>query len=307
MTGMQNNHIIADALAEYRNSPLLEELIRISGRDVTRALTGVQPLIAAYSHGSLGKPKRLFTRAWGRENSLLPLPGGHGQNFIALKETYKDLYRRGYRYAYLSNIDNLGNTVDPRTLALTALSGKQGAFEFSFKTPVDVKGGVLIRDDGNRLNAVDIGAAVSQAEIAAAEEEGKPILFNCATGLFDLSYLFEEIERIIRDLPTRFSDQDKDAGKYSQAEQITWEIIGMMDDPLILGVDKRRRFIAAKIFLENLISSGIGLDSPAYPEEFRPLAVSLHWGLENLLDRVYGMKKVGFTWKPKSVEELEDS
>jgi UTP--glucose-1-phosphate uridylyltransferase len=304
MTGMQNAHLIAEALDEYRSSPLLKELIEATGRDVTRVLTGVQPLIAAYSHSSLGSPKKLFTRAWGRENSLLPLPGGHGQNFIALKEIYRDLYRRGYRYAYLSNIDNLGNTVDPRSLALTALSGKRGAFEFSFKTPVDVKGGVLIRDDRHRLNAVDIGAAVSQEEIAAAEGAGKPILFNCATGLFDLSLFFKEIDRIIRELPTRFSDQDKDAGKYSQAEQITWEIIGMMDDPLILGVDKRRRFIAAKIFLENLISSGIGLESPAYPKELRSLADSLHRGLEKLLEEVYGMKKEASLWKPKSVEEL---
>ena len=29
----------------------------------------------------------------------------------------------------------------------------------------------------------------------------------------------------------RFSDQNKDAGHYSQAEQVTWEVIALMEDP----------------------------------------------------------------------------
>jgi hypothetical protein len=304
MTSVYNNETIAEAYEHYRSSPLLEDLISATGIDVTEALTGIQPLLAAYTHSDEGEPKGIFTRAWGKENTLLPLPGGHGQNFVALRDIYVDLYRSGYRYAYLGNVDNLGNTVDPKTLALTALSGRSAAFEFSFKTPVDVKGGVLIEDRSGKLNAVDIGPAVSKEEVARAEEEGKPILFNCATGLFDLSYLAEHIDSVIRDLPIRISDQDKDAGKYSQAEQITWEIIGMMDDPLILGVDKTKRFLASKLFLENLVTSGTGLESSEYPEELRPLATRLKGGLEELLRGTYGMKLESGRWIPRTPEEL---
>ncbi len=304
MTSVYNNETIAEAYEQYRSSALLEGLITATGLEVTDALTGIQPLITAFTHSDAGEPKGIFTRAWGKENTLLPLPGGHGQNFMALRDIYVDLYRSGYRYAYLGNVDNLGNTVDPQTLALTALSGRSGAFEFSFKTPVDVKGGVLIEGRNGKLNAVDIGPAVSKEEVAQAESEGKSILFNCATGLFDLSYLAEHIDSVIHDLPIRISDQDKDAGKYSQAEQITWEIIGMMEEPLILGVDKTKRFLASKLFLENLMTSGTGLESDEYPEELRPLATSLKGGLERLLSETYGMKMENGRWLPKSPEEL---
>ena len=39
-----------------------------------------------------------------------------------------------------------------------------------------------------------------------------------------------------QNLPVRFSDQDKDAGRYSQAEQVTWEIIGMLEDFISLAL-----------------------------------------------------------------------
>ncbi len=304
MTSAYNNETIAEAYRAYRRSPLLSELIAETGIDICDVRTGIQALIAAYTHGREGEPKGIFTRAWGVENSLLPLPGGHGQNFIALRDIYLELYRSGYRYAYLGNVDNMGNGAEVRTLALTALSGRSGAFEFSFKTPVDVKGGVLIQDPSGKLNAADIGPAVAKEEIEEAERRGKPILFNCATGLFDLAYLAEQIDYIIDKLPTRFSDQEKDAGGYSQAEQITWEIIGLMEDPLILGVDKRERFLASKLFLENLVSSGTGLEKPGYPEELRPLAGELKGGLDSLLAGPYGMKLENRRWRPKSIGEL---
>ncbi|MFO7849156.1 MAG: UTP--glucose-1-phosphate uridylyltransferase [Spirochaetia bacterium] len=304
MSSVYNTELLQDTYIKYAESEMLRDLIDFTGIQVTDVLTGIQPLITAYTHSSEGTPKGIYTHAWGKENNLLPLPGGHGQNFMALRDIYLQLYKEGYRYAYLGNVDNLGNSADPKSIALTALSGCNGSFEFSFKTPVDVKGGVLIKDSEGRLNAVDIGPAVSKEEVAEAEQTGKPILFNCATGLFNLSYLAEKIDSIIQNLPTRFSDQDKDAGKYSQAEQITWEIIGMMEDPLILGVDKTKRFLASKLFLENLLTSGIGIDSPEYPSELRPLAVSLNKGLENLLHDTYGMKFERGKWIPKSIEEL---
>ena len=163
----------------------------------------------------------------------------------------------GREFAYLGNVDNLANLPNPAAVALMALSDKEAAFEFSFKTPVDIKGGILIRDTRGHLNCGDIGPAISKEELKAAENRGKPILFNCATGLFNLRKLTRALPGIIRDLPTRFSDQDKDAGRYSQAEQVTWEVIGMLDDFFVLGVDKYERFIAAKLLLESFLANGL--------------------------------------------------
>jgi UDP-N-acetylglucosamine pyrophosphorylase len=310
MTSVYNTEEIARTYDEYRDSPMLADLIDATGIDVTRAETGVQPLLAAYTHSEEGRPKRVFTRAFGREGETLPIPGGHGQNFQVLRDIYRGLYENGKYFAYIGNVDNLGFTVDPASVAYLALSGKEAAFDFSFRTSVDVKGGILVVDQNDRMNAADLGVAVGKDEVAEAESKGKRILFNCATGLFNLEYLAGAIDHIIENLPVRFSDQDKDAGKYSQAEQVTWEIIGMLDDFVVFGVDKYERFLAAKVLLETLMTSGIKLDDPAYPTDedptadLRGTAQKLHAGLERKLSTVYGMTRVGDRWVPKSADEL---
>ncbi len=311
MTSVHNDAEIAAAYKSFKNSPLLEKLIRETGIDITAAATGVQPMLAALTHSENGTPRRVFESAHGRPNEPLGLPGGHGQNFSVLADIYRELRADGKRLAYLSNVDNLGATVDPATIAYTALTGRQAAFDFSFRTSVDVKGGILVRDDRGRLNCADIGPAVSPDEVARAEAEGKAILFNCATGLFNLNYLAHNIDSIVDNLPMRISDQDKDAGRYAQAEQVTWEVLGLLDRPLVFGVDKYRRFLAAKLLLETLMTSGISLDHPDYPRSADPskdllgtaqkLNAGLHWNLEHS----YGMKRSGDRWVPKSIDELQ--
>ncbi len=310
MTSVYNDEEIAQTYAAYRHSPLLADLIHGTGVVITETETGVQPMIAAYTHSEAGRPKRIFTHAYGREGETLPLPGGHGQNFDILRDVYRGLRERGKRFVYLGNVDNLGFTVDPVSVAYLALTEKQAAFDFSFRTSVDVKGGILVRDRHGRLNAADIGPAISPDEVFRQEEAGKNILFNCATGLFNLDYLVPNIDHIVEDLPMRFSDQDKDAGKYSQAEQVTWEIVGMLDDFLVFGVNKYDRFLAAKVLLETLMTSGLKLDHPDYPTDERPekdlqgTARRLHDGLKRKLVGEYGMSLENGRWVPKSVEQL---
>lgn len=311
MTSIYNNNEMKEAYQHFEDSPYLKELTSKTGVEVTKVLTGVQPMLAAFTHSSLGRPKDIFTTAYGKENNPLPMPGGHGQNFAVLRDTYQELLDNGIKMVYLGNVDNLGFTVNPVAVALLALQAKQAGFEFSFRTVVDVKGGVLVIDQDNRMNCADLGVAISHEDVFAAEERGERILFNCATGLFNLEYLVSHLDSIIENLPIRFSDQDKDAGRYSQAEQVTWEIIGMLDDFYVLGIDKYDRFLAAKLVMETLMASGIGLDDPRFPREEDPkkdlkyTASRLHDGLKQKLFTVYGMKKVGRRWEPKSVKELE--
>jgi hypothetical protein len=56
--------------------------------------------------------------------------------------------------------------------------------------------------------------------------------------------------------------------------------------------------------MENLVTSGTGLDSESYPRELRPLAESLNRGLCDLLAGTYGMKLREGKWVPKTIEEL---
>ncbi len=309
MTSVNNNDEVLQAYKEYQNSPFLKELMEELRTDMTECRTGIQPMIGAFTHSKEGRPRQVFLGKDGK--SPLPLPGGHGQNFAVLKDIYTALHKAGKSFAYLGNVDNLGNLPNPAGVALMALSGREAAFEFSFKTPVDIKGGILIRDTRGSLNCGDIGPAISKEDVAAAESNGKPILFNCATGLFNLNYLSKQLPHIIHNLPTRFSDQDKDAGLYSQAEQVTWEVIGMLNDFFIFGVDKYERFIAAKLLLESFLANGIALDHPDFPRNPDPakdiytIGRKLQTGLEKLFREEYGLKREGTKWKPKSVEELK--
>ncbi len=68
----------------------------------------------------------------------------------------------------------------------------------------------------------------------------------------------------------------------------------MLESPLILGVNKYHRFLAAKLLSETLMTSGLELDNPDYPTDSDPTrdllgtAKQLHKGLRSALERDYG-------------------
>ncbi len=300
MTSVANNTRVQEALKEYRNSPWLKDLANSLDLDPWTGETSVQPLVTAYTHSSEGEEKKIH-------RPFIALPGGHGQCFRVLKDVWVKLYDRGIRFISLGNIDNLGYTPDPLELALLALKGRPAGFDESFKTQVDTKGGILVIDDKGKLNCADLGVGISVKDAEALEKSGKKVLFNCGSGLFNLQWLLSNIDSIIRDLPLRFSDQNKDAGLYSQAEQVTWEVISMIDDPLIFAVDKYKRFLAAKILLENMMTSGYRLSDPDFVDKFGDKnlldsAGRLHRGLQEILKNRYGLIFENNRWIPAESE-----
>ena len=301
MTNAKNDAEIEEAFAEYRESPFIAPLCEETGIDITDVSTGIQPLIAAFSHSDAGSTRSVFLSAYGR-HAPLALPGGHGQCFAALRGVFSKLLAAGKAFVQLGNVDNLGNTVDETSLAILALSGAPAGFDFSVRTPVDIKGGILVRGNDGRLTCVDIGPAIGFDEIVDAETAGKSVLFNCATGVFNLEMLVESLDRIIAELPIRLSDQDKDVGRYAQAEQITWEVIGLLDNPLIFAARKYDRFLAAKLLVENLLTSGIHLDANVFVESddrlraLRILGRNLNEGLVRRLAGVYGLRYGSAGW-----------
>lgn len=292
MTSTSNDKEISEYYKEVRNGKYLKGLIEKTGIDITSVKSGIQPLIAAFTHSKYGDTKEIFKQEDGK---MLPLPGGHGQCFYVLKDIFKNLYNSGIRFITIGNVDNIGYTVDPKALAILAITGKQATFDFSFKTSFDVKGGVLIKDQFDRLNCADLGVAVSKEEVTRAEESGIPILFNCATGMFNLEYLINNIDYIVNKLPTRFSDQSKDAGDYSQAEQVTWEVMSLLDDFLILAVDKYERFLASKLLLENLVTSGLSVEIK--DRELKEAGELLNRGLNKKLQYDFNLKLENGEWK----------
>ncbi len=300
MSSSGNNAELAVAFRELESDPLIAALAsELGGTSASGALafaTGVQPMIAAYTHSSEGKTKRIFDRAGGTDNSALALPGGHGQSFRILSKVFRDLHASGTRWAWIGNVDNLGYLPDPVHLALLALSGQPAAFEFSYRTPLDVKGGILVQTGAGARTIADIGPAISFDEVSRLEAGGSSILFNCATGLFDLDWFVPRLDEIARKLPVRFTDQDKDAGRYSQAEQVTWEVASLLPSFLALAVSKEERFIAAKLLAETLLTSGIGQGDPRLPAELAEATAALHRGLVSRLSGAYGLRLEGGRW-----------
>ena len=307
MTSHLTDSHLKSAYSEYANTELLSGLCKSTGWNHTSILSAKQPLLAAMSPE---KPYTIFSRTNGKINSPLAMPGGHGHSFYVLKNIYKQMYDSGIRFAYLGNIDNSGFLINDRSLAVMALTGKQGCFDFSKKTEADIKGGILLEDQNGRLNCGDIGLAISEKRIQEYEQKNTPILFNTASGLFNLEWLINNLDRIISDLPTRLTVQDKDRGKYTQAEQITWEVLGMMDDKLICMVDKYERFIASKMIVEMLMASQLKPDrtsSPTFPEELRNVAANLSNGLAKLLSHPYGLSLNNGRWEPLTIHQMMET
>ena len=299
MTSDNTDAKLAAKYKEYKNSPILKELIAQTGVDITEPESAIQPLIPAFTPTTDGYPLSLFKD---KEGNYYGLPGGHGQNFIVLRDIYKKLLAAGKKFVYLGNVDNIGFTITPVELAALALSGRQATFDFSFKTPVDIKGGILIRERNGKLTCGDIGRAVSDAFVKKNEDMGIPILFNCATGLFNLEYLVENLDRIIENLPIRLSNQNKDIGQYSQAEQITWEVIGLLDNLMIFAVEKYERFIASKLLMDNMLASDLECchgylaehEDTDFVRAVRAVQKGLVWNLKSQ----YGLELKDGRWVP---------
>lgn len=85
--------------------------------------------------------------SWPLDPSLEWCPPGHGDLYPALLGSglLDQLLRRGVRFLFVSNSDNLGATVDARLLAYFAASGSSFLMEVAERTAGDRKGGHLAR------------------------------------------------------------------------------------------------------------------------------------------------------------------
>jgi UTP--glucose-1-phosphate uridylyltransferase len=74
-------------------------------------------------------------------------PPGHGDIYLSLKQTgiLKELISSGYEFAFISNGDNLGATIEPSILEYFANSNLDFAMEMTPKTLADTKGGAIYR------------------------------------------------------------------------------------------------------------------------------------------------------------------
>jgi len=90
---------------------------------------------------------------WPADPRMEWCPPGHGDLYtaIAASGVLDALRERGYRYAFVSNADNLGAVVEPRIPCWMARHGTPFVMEVVVGTAADRKGGHIARRDGQLL------------------------------------------------------------------------------------------------------------------------------------------------------------
>jgi UTP--glucose-1-phosphate uridylyltransferase len=92
---------------------------------------------------------------WPPNPALEWCPPGHGDIYPALLTSgmLGTLLERGYRYAFMSNSDNLGAVLDPRILAWFAAERLPYLAEVTERTPADKKGGhiAVLKETGGLI------------------------------------------------------------------------------------------------------------------------------------------------------------
>ncbi|WP_425953669.1 UTP--glucose-1-phosphate uridylyltransferase [Xylanimonas sp. McL0601] len=134
---------------------------------------------------------------WPADPDLEWCPPGHGDLYPALHAAgvVRALLDAGFRYASVSNSDNLGAAPDARIAGWFAASGAPYAAEMCLKTPADVKGGQLVvrTADGRIVQRETAQTHPDDLEISLDPARHK--YFHTNNLWFDLEALAAELER----------------------------------------------------------------------------------------------------------------
>jgi UTP--glucose-1-phosphate uridylyltransferase len=122
-------------------------------------------------------------------------PPGHGDLYTALHASgaLAQMLERGYRYAFVSNADNLGAVLEPAILAWLADEGVPFLMEVADRTPADRKGGHLARRGGGGLVLREV-AQTADEDSGAFQDIERHRYFNTNSIWLDLQALAEVLE-----------------------------------------------------------------------------------------------------------------
>jgi UTP--glucose-1-phosphate uridylyltransferase len=118
-------------------------------------------------------------------------PPGHGDLYPALVASgmLEALLEAGYRFAFVSNSDNLGATLDPRILTWIAREEVSFLMEVAVRGEQDRKGGHLARRRGSGGLVLRESAQTAEEDVAAFQDIDRHRFFNTNTLWIDLRAL----------------------------------------------------------------------------------------------------------------------
>ncbi|MBM3881135.1 MAG: UTP--glucose-1-phosphate uridylyltransferase [Verrucomicrobia bacterium] len=135
--------------------------------------------------------------AWPPNPSLEWCPPGHGDFYPSLLGCglLDRLLAQGIRYAFVSNSDNLGATVDLRVLRYLAETDLSFLMEVADRTAADRKGGHLARHKRTGRLLLRESAQCPAAETASFQDIQRHRFFNTNNLWLRLDHLHEELSR----------------------------------------------------------------------------------------------------------------
>jgi UTP--glucose-1-phosphate uridylyltransferase len=209
---------------------------------------------------------------WPANPDLEWCPPGHGDLYTSLQSSgmLERLLDEGYRYAFVSNVDNLGAVLEPRIAAWFAGSGAPFASEAIDRTEADKKGGHLARH-GDALILRE-SAQVSDADQDAFQDTSRHRFFNANNLWIDLAALADVLEESgpVLGLPLIVNRKTVDPADQTspaviQLESAMGAAIGVFDGAVALHVP-RHRFLPVKTTSDLLV---LRSDAYALTDDFR--------------------------------------
>ena len=190
----------------------------------------------------------LVPAEWPPDPSLEWCPPGHGDIYPALLSSgmLDALLERGYRYAFVSNSDNLGAVLEPRILAWMAREEIPFVMEVTRRTEMDRKGGHLARrpDGGYVLRET---AQTPDEDLDALQDISRHRYVNTNNLWIDLQVLGDVMRERdgVLGLPLIVNKKTVDPGDKSTPEVFQLETamgaaIGVFDGALPVEVPRRR-------------------------------------------------------------------
>ena len=124
-------------------------------------------------------------------------PPGHGDLYTALGTSgvLADLLGKGFRYAFVSNVDNVGGCPDPSLLAWFIRSGAPFLMEAVRRTPEDWKGGHLARRRSDGRLVLRETAQCAPGDHDAFRDHERYCYFNANNLWLRLPALREALDR----------------------------------------------------------------------------------------------------------------
>jgi UTP--glucose-1-phosphate uridylyltransferase len=185
---------------------------------------------------------------WPDDPSLEWCPPGHGDLYTALLTSgmLDELLDRGYRYAFVSNSDNLGAVLDSRILGWIAREEIPFAMEVTRRTEADRKGGHIARVPGGGYLLRET-AQTRKEDLEALQDITRHRYVNTNNLWLDLRALREVMEQRdgVLGLPLIVNRKTVDPGDKSTPEVFQLETamgaaIGVFDGARPIAVARRR-------------------------------------------------------------------